>query len=115
MNMVLAALAKIALALLGSIRAAGIIDPRRGNRLARQLIERLRIRSRGPTDLPLNLSGGNRQKVVLSKWLLQDNKLLVLHNPTRGVDVAGYADIHALIDELAAGGAGILLISDSLS
>lgn len=112
-NMVLAALAKIALRVVNW--ATGFIDPGRGNRVARDLIQRLRIRSRGPGDLPLNLSGGNRQKVVLAKWLLRDNKLLVLHNPTRGVDVGGYSDIHALIGELADKGAAVVVISDSLS
>ena len=61
-----------------------------------------------------NLSGGNQQKVVLSKWLLRRPKLLILDEPTRGIDVGAKAEIHRLMSELAAQGIGILMISSEL-
>jgi ribose transport system ATP-binding protein len=92
----------------------GIIGPRVEARIARRLLGQLAITSRGPSDIPFNLSGGNRQKVVLAKWLVRHTDVLVLHNPTRGVDVGGKAEIYQLIRQLADNGVGILLVSDEL-
>jgi ABC-type sugar transport system ATPase subunit len=61
-----------------------------------------------------NLSGGNQQKVVLSKWLMTDSKLLILDEPTRGIDVGAKAEIYLLMNELAARGIAILMISSEL-
>ena len=83
-------------------------------RIARRLIGELGIVARDHTDIPFNLSGGNRQKVVLSKWLVRDNVVLILHNPTRGVDVGGKAEIYEVIRRLAQQGTGVILISDEL-
>ena len=60
------------------------------------------------------LSGGNQQKTVLARWLARDAKLLILDEPTRGVDVGAKADIYAIIDKLAAQGSAILVISSEL-
>jgi ABC-type sugar transport system ATPase subunit len=60
------------------------------------------------------LSGGNQQKLVLAKWLAARCRVLMLDEPTRGVDVGAKAEIHALIDELASSGAGVMLISSEL-
>ena len=60
------------------------------------------------------LSGGNQQKIVLAKWLAARSRILILDEPTRGVDVGAKAEIHALIDQLAAQGNAILLISSEL-
>jgi ribose transport system ATP-binding protein len=84
----------------------------------RALVERhfhmLRVRA-PDIDAPVaGLSGGNQQKIVLARWLAADAKLLILDEPTRGVDVGAKAEIHALIAELAAKGAGVLLISSEL-
>jgi rhamnose transport system ATP-binding protein len=92
----------------------GMIGPRVETNLARRFIGELGIVARGPGDIPFNLSGGNRQKVVLAKWLVRDNRVLILHNPTRGVDVGGKAEIYRLIRSLADAGVGILLVSDEL-
>jgi ABC-type sugar transport system ATPase subunit len=89
---------------------------RRSDRFAvGRLIEKLQIACQSSSDLPMNLSGGNRQKVVLARWLVRDYPVLVLHNPTRGVDVGAKSEIYALLRSLAAEGAGILLISDELN
>jgi ribose transport system ATP-binding protein len=84
------------------------------NRIARDLIGRVGIKCRGPRDLPHGLSGGNRQKVVLAKWLVDQPTLLVLHNPTRGIDVGAKAEIYARIREVATTGTAVLLVSDEL-
>ncbi|MBF8257557.1 MAG: ABC-type sugar transport system, ATPase component, partial [Anaerolineales bacterium] len=64
--------------------------------------------------LASQLSGGNQQKLVLAKWLMTQGKILILDEPTRGVDVATKVEIYQLISDLAAGGIGILLISSEL-
>lgn len=61
-----------------------------------------------------NLSGGNQQKVVLSKWLTNDPRVIILDEPTRGIDVGSKAEIYAIIDELAANGASIIMVSSEL-
>ncbi|MDH6212958.1 sugar ABC transporter ATP-binding protein [Streptomyces pseudovenezuelae] len=78
------------------------------------LTERLRLRG-GPHDLVARLSGGNQQKVVIAKWLATEPKVVVLDDPTRGVDVGVRAEIHRIIGELAAGGAAVLLASTDLA
>lgn len=61
-----------------------------------------------------NLSGGNQQKVVLSKWLTNNPRVIILDEPTRGIDVGSKAEIYAIIDELAANGASIIMVSSEL-
>ena len=74
-----------------------------------------RLRVRGAPEAPVaGLSGGNQQKIVLARWLLARSRVLILDEPTRGVDVGAKAEIHALIDELAASGKAVLLISSEL-
>jgi rhamnose transport system ATP-binding protein len=76
--------------------------------------QRLSIRARS-VDLPVGkLSGGNQQKVLLSKWLNTRPKVLILDEPTRGIDVGAKAEVHAMIGELAAEGIGIIMISSDL-
>jgi ABC-type sugar transport system ATPase subunit len=83
-------------------------------RLVGSYFERLRVRTSALEAPTLGLSGGNQQKLVLAKWLAASCRILILDEPTRGVDVGAKAEIHALIDALAADGAGILLISSEL-
>ena len=76
--------------------------------------ERLRVRAPGQGALAAGLSGGNQQKLVLAKWLAARARILILDEPTRGVDVGAKGEIHALIDQLARDGNAILLISSEL-
>jgi len=97
-------------------RLARLSFVRRGaeRALVGSYFERLRVRASALEEPTLGLSGGNQQKLVLAKWLAASCRILILDEPTRGVDVAAKAEIHALIDALAADGAGILLISSEL-
>jgi ABC-type sugar transport system ATPase subunit len=82
---------------------------------ANKVIKRLAIACRSSADYPANLSGGNRQKVVLGKWMLGRPHLLVLQNPTRGVDIGAKSLIYRTLRDLAGMGTAILLISDELN
>jgi ribose transport system ATP-binding protein len=92
-------------------RLLGLVDDRRGERIARELMERLQIKG-GTTRTPVRLlSGGNQQKVAIAKWLATDPDVLILDEPTAGVDIGTKTELVAMIRELAARGKGILLIS----
>jgi ribose transport system ATP-binding protein len=92
----------------------GIISDRKEEEVADRFIKALDIRTPSQDQLVLNLSGGNQQKVVLSKWLAIEPRILILDEPTRGIDVATKKEIHRIISELAGQGVGIVLISSEL-
>ncbi len=94
---------------------AGVYSGRRDRMIARGLIAELGIRCRGEHDVPFNLSGGNRQKIVIAKWLVNPPQVLLLHNPTRGIDVAAKAEIYGLIQRLTRSGTAVVLVSDELA
>lgn len=77
-------------------------------------IEKLKIRTPGATQLVKNLSGGNQQKVVIAKWLNTYPKVLIMDEPTRGVDVGAKAEIYHIMNMLTAAGVGIVMISSEL-
>lgn len=107
--------ANISLPLLDKISTIpGFLSRRSERRLARGYIKTLRIRTSGPGQLLQFLSGGNQQKVVLSKWLAREVDVLVLDNPTRGVDVGAKEEIYALLRDLTERGVAILLVTDDL-
>jgi rhamnose transport system ATP-binding protein len=95
-------------------RAGGVIDAGRERSLARDYAERLQIRSTGVEQPVADLSGGNQQKVVIAKWLATRPDVLILDEPTRGIDVGAKAEVHRIISRLAADGLAILLISSEL-
>jgi ABC-type sugar transport system ATPase subunit len=82
--------------------------------LADQYFKKMRVRAPSIDTLTEALSGGNQQKIVLARWLAARCRVLILDEPTRGVDVGAKAEIHALIDELAREGTAIILISSEL-
>ena len=102
------------LTILTRLQRLGFI--RRGAERAafRRMAHRLRLAT-GSIDAPVStLSGGNQQKVLLARWLLRDAPVLFLDDPTRGIDVAAKQDIYYVIDELAAAGKGVILVSSEL-
>src|SRR5262249_61630933 len=82
--------------------------------IAEEFIELLGINTTGPEQLVMNLSGGNQQKVLLARWLVMQPRLLILDEPTRGIDVGAKAEIEKLIQSLRAKGMAILFISSEL-
>jgi rhamnose transport system ATP-binding protein len=102
------------LAVLPQLTPTGFLQPRRERSLARRFMEQLRIRATSPAQTVRSLSGGNQQKVVLSKWLAAEPRILILDEPTHGVDVGTKADVHRTISHLASEGLSILLISSEL-
>ncbi len=104
----------ITLAGLGRYSRFGWLDRRREGAEARQLIETLGIRPADPDRPVRTLSGGNQQKAVLARWLVGDRRLLLLDEPTRGVDVGARAELYAVIRRLADTGIGVLLVSSEV-
>ncbi|HET7747179.1 MAG TPA: sugar ABC transporter ATP-binding protein, partial [Vicinamibacteria bacterium] len=108
------ALANATLPVIARLARAGFVRRRLERATAAEYFARLRVRASSPDAPAAGLSGGNQQKLVLAKWLAARCRILLLDEPTRGVDVGAKAEIHALVDELAAAGHGILLISSEL-
>jgi len=106
--------ANVTLAVLRRIARGPFLDRRRERGLAQGFVERLGIRTPG-LDAPVaQLSGGNQQKVVVARWLAAQPAVLILDEPTQGVDVGAKAEIHRLMVELAEQGLAILMISSEL-
>ena len=91
-----------------------IVDHRKDGRIAGTLVDRLRIRTPSLDQQSAKLSGGNQQKVVLSRWLARRPKVLILDEPTRGIDVGAKAELYRLIAQLAAEGIALLVISSEM-
>lgn len=104
----------IALAAMPRLSRFGLISRARVDRVVDTFVERLRIKVSGPGQKAGELSGGNQQKVLLARWLAMHPKVLLLDEPTRGIDVGAKAEVQRLIDELAADGLGVLLISSDV-
>ena len=95
-------------------RALGMVDEAAGNRAAESMASRLSIKSASLQTLVGTLSGGNQQKVVLAKWLAMQPKVLLLDEPTRGIDVGAKREIYQLMEQLAAEGMAILFASSEM-
>ncbi|MGI6246966.1 MAG: multiple monosaccharide ABC transporter ATP-binding protein [Pseudochelatococcus sp.] len=104
----------ITLANLDGIAAARVLDDMRELRVASDYRNRMRIRCHSVYQETGKLSGGNQQKVVLSKWLFTDPKVLILDEPTRGIDVGAKYEIYCIINELADAGKGVVVISSEM-
>jgi ABC-type sugar transport system ATPase subunit len=104
----------LSLAVLRSLTRLGLHARRRERELAERLMSELSVRAAGPQVPAETLSGGNQQKLVLGKWLATRPKVLILDEPTRGVDVGAKAEVHGLIRRLARDGMAALLISSEL-
>ena len=94
--------------------AAGVISHDEEAKASKTLIDKMEIKTPTIEQLVNNLSGGNQQKVVIGKWLFRDAKVMIFDEPTRGIDVGAKYAIYQLLDELAAQGVGIIVISSEL-
>ena len=92
----------------------GFLRDQRVSRVANDQVAKLRIRTPSASQLVQNLSGGNQQKTVVAKWLVRDCDILIFDEPTRGIDVGAKDEIYALLEELAAEGKAIVMISSDL-
>jgi len=92
----------------------GVISRARENALVQKMIQDLRIKTPDARFLVLNMSGGNQQKVILARWLSLAPKVLIMDEPTRGIDVGAKSEIYAIMNELTARGVGIIMISSEL-
>ena len=92
----------------------GFIDPKRRDALTRRFIDRLDIKTAGPKQAVRDLSGGNQQKVVMGRALTRQPKLLILLNPTSGVDIASKLALIEAIREVTTTGTTVLMVSDEL-
>ena len=99
---------------LSSFSRAGWLDRQHEMQSLGGFVDKIRIRIAGQSQRVENLSGGNQQKVVLAKWLERDAEILIFDEPTRGIDVGAKYEIYQLMNELAARGKGILMISSEL-
>ncbi|HEY1119945.1 MAG TPA: sugar ABC transporter ATP-binding protein [Haloferula sp.] len=99
---------------LGSYSSSGLISKARETAVAVEQISSLKIKTPGPESMIRNLSGGNQQKVAIGKWLAMNPKVLILDEPTRGIDVGAKAEIYKLMRTLAENGAVILVISSDM-
>lgn len=104
----------VSLAHLRGVSRRGVIDHGREHQVAQDYRTRLRIRCSGVDQRTLNLSGGNQQKVVLAKWLFTEPEVLILDEPTRGIDVGAKYEIYTLIAQLAAEGKCVIVISSEM-
>jgi putative multiple sugar transport system ATP-binding protein len=104
----------VSLVNLRDVSRAGVIDEGRESKVATGYRQSLNIRCSGIQQRVVNLSGGNQQKVVLSKWLFAAPRLLILDEPTRGIDVGAKYEIYTIIGELADQGESILMISSEM-
>ncbi|MEU7476290.1 sugar ABC transporter ATP-binding protein [Lentzea sp. NPDC042327] len=104
----------IVLAALPGLSRFGLVSRAKQDRIVDLFITRLRIKVSSPEQRVAELSGGNQQKVLLARWLCAEPRVLLLDEPTRGIDVGAKAEVQALIDELAKEGLAVLLISSEL-
>jgi ABC-type sugar transport system ATPase subunit len=104
----------IASAALDHVSSGGLFRSAKAKELARHQQERLRIKADSLDQLVRLLSGGNQQKVLLAKWLSLSLKVLIVDEPTQGIDVGARAEIHHLLRELANRGVAVLMVSSDL-
>ena len=104
----------IAITNLGRISRHGVLNRKSEMDMVKSGIEELHIKCTGPEHYCNKLSGGNQQKVVFAKWIFTDPKVLILDEPTRGVDIGAKKEIYSIINDLAAQGVAIIMVSSEL-
>jgi ribose transport system ATP-binding protein len=104
----------LTLAALPEMTRLGVVSRAKQEEVVGRFMKRLGIKASGAGQKISELSGGNQQKVLLARWLCKNPKFLILDEPTRGIDIGAKGEIQALINELAASGLGVLMISSEL-
>jgi ribose transport system ATP-binding protein len=104
----------LTLAALPEMTRMGVVSRAKQNEVVEDYMRRLGIKASSAEQKIRELSGGNQQKVLLARWLCKHPKFLILDEPTRGIDVGAKGEIQSLINELAAEGLGVLMISSEL-
>jgi ABC-type sugar transport system ATPase subunit len=104
----------ISMSVLQKLSSWGWISSLKEHEISRKYFNRLKVKAPALETAAVSLSGGNQQKLVIAKWLAANCKILLVDEPTRGVDVGAKAEIHTLIDQLAGEGSAVLLISSEL-
>lgn len=104
----------IVISALPEVSRFSFVNFSRAEKLAREYIEKLKIRTPSVKQLVRNLSGGNQQKVIIARWLTLNPRILILDEPTRGIDVSTKAEIHALMNQLAKQGVAVMMVSSDL-
>lgn len=105
----------ITIALLPKLHSFGFVKTKEQDAIVKSYIERLKIKTPTPEQAICNLSGGNQQKVLLARWMCMNPKLMILDEPTRGIDVGAKAEIEQLIQEFSKNGISVLMISSEIA
>lgn len=105
---------QMALITQGMVNKTGFVEQGKVTQMVEEYVEKLRIKTPSLSEIVENLSGGNQQKLLIARWLLTNPKILILDEPTRGIDVGAKSEIHRLITQLAGQGVAILMISSEL-
>lgn len=105
---------QMALITQGMVNKAGFVEQGKVTQMVEEYVDKLRIKTPSLAETVENLSGGNQQKLLIARWLLTNPKILILDEPTRGIDVGAKSEIHRLITQLAGQGVAILMISSEL-
>ena len=98
----------------GMVSARLFTQPKQENRVAREYVERLSIKTPTIRKLLGDLSGGNQQKVIISKWIFKEPKILIMDEPTRGIDVGSKYEIYEIMNRLSAQGISIIFVSSEI-
>jgi ABC-type sugar transport system ATPase subunit len=104
----------ISIAVLPRLQTAGFVKRREESDIVRKFVERLHIKTAGVEQSITSLSGGNQQKVMIARWIASNVSILIVDEPTQGVDVGAKAEIHRLLRELARQGVAVIVISSDL-
>ena len=102
------------LAALEDFARAGFVDEGRERSAVQQFVDRFRVKTPSLNQQIKNLSGGNQQKVLLARWLMRGLKVIVVDEPTRGIDVGAKSEIFALIDRLAGEGLAVIMMTSEM-
>lgn len=105
----------IALASYSRLKTAGLISKRKEDRLAEENAKKLSVKMQDISQMTKALSGGNKQKVVVAKWIANDSEIFVMDSPTRGIDIGVKADIYQMLMEMKAQGKAIIIICDEMA